>query len=206
VKRNVQLFGRMPTAVSVSLAPAPAGRYRWRGIGVHFGGIGTWRLRLSSFTGGPPISQTSAACLAEPRGLVLCRDRVIGQMVRRFIRSRISTNAADIRTGAALVGSIMAAAGGSAVAMAKIDERIEALETRLRQLKVQHQRREARARTVAARRARGAELRRKILVGAIVLAKVEEGVLDEAVLRGWLDAALTREDDRALFELAQIGP
>jgi hypothetical protein len=127
-------------------------------------------------------------------------------MVRRFIRSRISTNAADIRTGAALVGSIMAAAGGSAVAMAKIDERIEALETRLRQLKVQHQRREARARTVAARRARGAELRRKILVGAIVLAKVEEGVLDEAVLRGWLDAALTREDDRALFELAQIGP
>lgn len=90
--------------------------------------------------------------------------------------------------------------------MAKIDERIEALETRLRQLKVQHQRREARARTVAARRARGAELRRKILVGAIVLAKVEEGVLDEAVLRGWLDAALTREDDRALFELAQIEP
>lgn len=85
--------------------------------------------------------------------------------------------------------------------MAKIDERIEALETRLKQLKVQHQRREARARTVAARRARGQELRRKILVGAIVLAKVEEGVLDEAVLRGWLDAALTREDDRALFEL-----
>jgi hypothetical protein len=85
--------------------------------------------------------------------------------------------------------------------MTKIDERIEALETRLKQLKVQHQRREARARTVAARRARGQELRRKILVGAIVLAKVEEGVLDEAVLRGWLDAALTREDDRALFEL-----
>jgi hypothetical protein len=68
--------------------------------------------------------------------------------------------------------------------MGKIDERIEALEVKLKQLKVRHQRREARARTVAARRARGQELRRKILVGAIVLAKVEEGVLDEAVLRG----------------------
>jgi hypothetical protein len=86
--------------------------------------------------------------------------------------------------------------------MTKIDERIEALESKLKQLKVQHQRREARTRTVAARRARGEELRRKILVGAIVLAKVEEGVFDEAVLRGWLDTALTREDDRALFELA----
>jgi hypothetical protein len=90
--------------------------------------------------------------------------------------------------------------------MAKIDARIQALEVKLKQLKVQHQRREARARTVVSRRARGEELRRKILVGAIVLAKVEEGVLDEAVLRGWLDAALTREDDRALFELAQTGP
>jgi hypothetical protein len=85
--------------------------------------------------------------------------------------------------------------------MTKIEERIEALEGKLKQLKVQHQRREARARTVAVRRARGQELRRKILVGAIVLAKVEEGVLEEAVLRGWLDTALTREDDRALFEL-----
>jgi hypothetical protein len=86
--------------------------------------------------------------------------------------------------------------------MTKIDERIEALEVKLKQLKVQHQRREARARTVAARRARGQELRRKILVGAVVLAKIEEGVFEEAVLQGWLDAALTRADDRALFELA----
>ena len=85
--------------------------------------------------------------------------------------------------------------------MAKIDARIQALEVKLKQLKVQQQRREARARTVASRRARGEELRRKILVGAIVLAKVEEGVLDESVLRGWLDEALTREDNRALFEL-----
>jgi hypothetical protein len=85
--------------------------------------------------------------------------------------------------------------------MAKIDERIEALESKLKQLRVQHQRKEARARALAARRARGGELRRKILVGAVVLAKIEQGVFEEAVLRGWLDAALSRQDDRALFEL-----
>jgi hypothetical protein len=86
-------------------------------------------------------------------------------------------------------------------AMSKIDERIEALEAKLKQLKVQHQRKEARARTAAAKRARGEELRRKILAGAVVLAKIDEGSFDGAVLRGWMDAALSREDDRALFGL-----
>jgi hypothetical protein len=85
--------------------------------------------------------------------------------------------------------------------MPKIDKRIEALETKLKQLKAQQQRKDARARTVAAKRARGEELRRKILAGAVVLAKVDEGSFDAAVLRGWMDAALTREDDRALFGL-----
>ena len=85
--------------------------------------------------------------------------------------------------------------------MPKIDERIEALEAKLNQLKVLQQRKEARARAVAAKRSRHQELRRKILVGAIVLAKVEDGSLEERVLRNWMDGALTRADDRALFEL-----
>jgi hypothetical protein len=38
-------------------------------------------------------------------------------------------------------------------------------------------------------------------VGAIVLAKVEQGVMDEQALRGRLGAALTRADDRRLFDL-----
>jgi hypothetical protein len=86
--------------------------------------------------------------------------------------------------------------------MPKIDERIEALEAKLKQLKVQHQRKEARARSVASRRSRREELRRKILVGAVVLSKVEDGSLEEEVLRGWLEPALTRDDDRVLFGLA----
>jgi hypothetical protein len=82
-----------------------------------------------------------------------------------------------------------------------IGERIETLEGRLRQLKAKQQRIEARQRSVESRRTRRADTRRKILVGAIVLAKVEQGVIQESVLRGWLEGALTRADDRALFGL-----
>ena len=83
-----------------------------------------------------------------------------------------------------------------------IAERIESLEERLRQLKAQQQRLDARRRTLDSRRARTADTRRKILVGAVVLAKVEQGVLAESVLQGWLEGALERADDRALFGLA----
>ena len=80
-------------------------------------------------------------------------------------------------------------------------ERIETLEDRLRQLKAKQQRIEARRRSLVSRRSRRDDTRRKILVGAVVLAKIEQGVLDERVLRGWLDGALTRPDDRELFGL-----
>jgi hypothetical protein len=43
--------------------------------------------------------------------------------------------------------------------MPKIDERIEALASKLKQLKTQHQRKEIRARTAATKRARGEEFR-----------------------------------------------
>jgi hypothetical protein len=87
--------------------------------------------------------------------------------------------------------------------MPKIDERerIQALELKLKQLKAVQQRKEARARTVEAKRSRREEMRRKFLVGAIVLAKVEDGSLDDKVLKGWLLPAITRPEDRALFDL-----
>jgi len=44
-----------------------------------------------------------------------------------------------------------------------------------------------RRRRTEARRSRRDDTRRKILVGAVVLAKVEQGVLEESVLWGWLD-------------------
>jgi hypothetical protein len=87
--------------------------------------------------------------------------------------------------------------------MPKVSEqdRIRALEDKLKQLKAVQQRREAKARSVALHRSRRDELRRKILVGAVVLAKVEAREFDEAVLRGWMDKAVSRADDRALFDL-----
>jgi hypothetical protein len=80
-------------------------------------------------------------------------------------------------------------------------ERIAALEAKLKQLKVQKQRKEARARTVESRRSRREELRRKILVGAVVLAKVEAGEIEEKTLKQWLHPAVTKPEDRALFGL-----
>jgi hypothetical protein len=80
-------------------------------------------------------------------------------------------------------------------------ERIQALELRLKQLKVKQQRKEARARTVEARRTRREELRRKILVGAVALAKVEDGLIEEKTLKAWLEPALEKAEDRALFGL-----
>ena len=78
-------------------------------------------------------------------------------------------------------------------------EKIAQLEEKLRQLKAREQAVEARRRSLESRRSRKADTRRKILVGAIVLAKVERGEIAETELRRWLDGALTRDDDRALF-------
>ena len=85
--------------------------------------------------------------------------------------------------------------------MANILGQIDALQQRLKQLKAKQQQSEARRRTLESRRASRKELRRKILVGAVVLAKVEEGGFQKATLDEWLDAALTRDEDRGLFGL-----
>lgn len=90
--------------------------------------------------------------------------------------------------------------------MAKIEERIETLKERLKQLEVRKARAEARKRALASRRARKDDTRRKILAGAIVLAKVHSGDLDPKTFQQWLDQGLVRDDDRALFELPPRPP
>jgi hypothetical protein len=89
--------------------------------------------------------------------------------------------------------------------MPKIDERIQSLEAKLKQLKVRQQRIDARARALESRRARKDDTRRKILIGATVLARIDRHELDHAELETWLDAHLTRADDRELFELPVRG-
>jgi hypothetical protein len=81
------------------------------------------------------------------------------------------------------------------------EDRIAALEERLKQLKNSQQRADARRRHLESKRHRQADLRRKILIGAVVLGLVEQGKLSERDLRAWLDQAVRRKDDRALFDL-----
>ena len=90
--------------------------------------------------------------------------------------------------------------------MVKLDERISGLEEKLKQLKTRQARLDARKRALASRQERKNDTRRKILAGAIVLTRVEQGKLPEVEFRSWLDAALTRPDDRALFGLAPQPP
>jgi hypothetical protein len=85
--------------------------------------------------------------------------------------------------------------------MPKLDEQISTLQNRLTQLKLRQQRSDARKHALEAQRERKLETRRRILVGALVMSKAQEGAIDLHQLRAWLDEALTRTDDRALFNL-----
>jgi len=89
--------------------------------------------------------------------------------------------------------------------MGRLDERITTLEARLEQLKAQQVRAASRQRALEVRRSRKNEVRRKILVGAIVLDRVERGKFSKAELLAWLDEGLVRPEDRALFDLPGAG-
>jgi hypothetical protein len=88
----------------------------------------------------------------------------------------------------------------------KLEERITSLETKLQQLKARQAKADARKRALLARRARNDDTRRKILAGAILLAQVEAGGFPREPFQAWLDAALTRPEDRALFGLPPKAP
>jgi hypothetical protein len=88
--------------------------------------------------------------------------------------------------------------------MAKLDEQISTLQERLTRLKVRQQHIDARKRAIVAQRERKIETRRKMLVGALILQKAKDGLMDAQLLRSWLDQALTRADERALFELPPL--
>jgi len=88
--------------------------------------------------------------------------------------------------------------------MPKLDDQISTLQAKLQQLKLRQQRLDARKRASEALRERKAMTRRKILVGGVVLAKVQQGEIDREQYLAWLNQALTREDDRALFDLPPV--
>lgn len=95
--------------------------------------------------------------------------------------------------------------------MAGIADRITAAEQRaqeaqkkLQQLKAERDRIEARKLAKVIKGQSGNDTRRKILVGAAVLARVERGEWSEAKLLAMLDTYLTRADDRTLFGLPAL--
>jgi hypothetical protein len=88
--------------------------------------------------------------------------------------------------------------------MDTIESRIEAAKLKLKQLNAQKQQLEARKRTENSKRQRTDDTRRKILVGAAILAKVERGEWPEARLLEMMRTVLTRPDDLALFGIASL--
>ncbi len=86
--------------------------------------------------------------------------------------------------------------------MPKLDEQISNLQDRLGQLKLRQQRIESRRLAVRAQRERKAETRRRILAGAMVMAKAQRGEIEPEQLLRWLDEELVRADDRKLFGLS----
>ena len=88
--------------------------------------------------------------------------------------------------------------------MPGIDDRIADLEKRLKQAKALKQQQVARSRAAEKKRQRSEDTRRKILVGAVILAKVDHGEWPKERLREWMDKALTRADDRTLFGLPTL--
>ena len=85
--------------------------------------------------------------------------------------------------------------------MTPIVERIKVQEEKLKQLKALKQKQEATLRAAQAKKDRAAETRRKILVGAAILAKVERGEWPKDKMLEMMGQQLTRPDDRALFNL-----
>ena len=83
---------------------------------------------------------------------------------------------------------------------AGIEDKIKALEEKLKQAKAQKAKIEARKKAIEAKVQRSQDTRRKVLAGAMVFEMMER---DEATRQRFmerLDKYLTRADDRALFD------
>jgi hypothetical protein len=86
----------------------------------------------------------------------------------------------------------------------KAQQRVKDLEEKLKQAKALKQKAEARSKAAENKQKRAADTRRKILVGAAILAKVERGEWPKDKMLEMMSQQLTRDDDRALFDLATI--
>ena len=88
--------------------------------------------------------------------------------------------------------------------MTKLDEQIESLETRLKQKKALRQKTQARIRAEAQSKQRKEDTRKKILLGVMVQSMMDKGKITADTVKENLDETLTRDDERALFNLPPL--
>lgn len=85
--------------------------------------------------------------------------------------------------------------------MTDLETTIQQLEEKLKQAKAKKAQLDARRRVVETRKKRQDDTRRKVLVGALVLAEMERGGHIKPIIDRLIDDGLTKERDRALFGL-----
>lgn len=82
-----------------------------------------------------------------------------------------------------------------------ISLKIEVTQKRLQQLRALQKKMDAQKKAAETKAARAADTRRKILLGAFFLDRMQRDAMLEIDIKRDLSHYLTREDDRALFEL-----
>lgn len=88
--------------------------------------------------------------------------------------------------------------------MAGIEDKIKALEEKLKQAKAFKQKIEARKKSVEAKAQRSQDTRRKVLAGTLVLGMMGNDESTRQRFTDRLNKFLTRDDDRALFGLEPL--
>lgn len=86
--------------------------------------------------------------------------------------------------------------------IAKAEEALKTAQEKLKQAKALKQKQEAKKRAALAKAERSADTRRKVLIGSLILAKVERGEWPRESMMAMLDKGLTRDHDRELFGLS----
>ena len=85
-----------------------------------------------------------------------------------------------------------------------LKNRIQSIEERLKQLKMQERQLQQRLKTIESQKSRRDETRKKIIVGAITLQEMGSDPSLKAVFLQKLDAMLKKPSDRKLFNLRLI--
>ena len=89
--------------------------------------------------------------------------------------------------------------------MTTIEDKIAQAETKLKQLKAAKQKVEARKRAIELNQRKKDDTRRKVLVGAAIMAMIDNGRMKQEKLMEIMNGFLTRDAERALFDLPPVG-